>query len=419
MPVGNDNTKPYMIEPFNIHAQGAYYEARRCKQVSPYEYETFGKINEEESHYFKISFNYSGKARFYLEWYDYSDLDIYVYDCDGVEIYKNNSTSHKTTLCGNNFILCDSIDINEGDNYIVCVSGPDIDEVYTSYMLKVKLYSNISDYDEALVEAGLEENISFLSRGYKFIAWGDRDSLDYGDEGADVAYLQRALCKLEYYNCDFDGRFSYTTMSAVREFQRDWKIVADGVVGPQTREIIDEAIKWRRYGALSEKKSLITKTIKSTGLARALNIDIPSTSSLYEDGYEYGPIIVNSLKVTYKVGGDIEPGCEMTMLTASKDDSRCIYDKEMLYEAIETNLYDDEFKPILISLKSLLLDLKIDEDSRIYLSPVNPPLKKGKLKSKEENYNIIIGIKQYRNIDVTGEVFETEIYEQIRIEFMD
>ncbi len=272
-----DNIKAYMIEPFNKHTQRVYYEAERCQLVNPYTYQALSKIREEENYYFKVSFNYSGKALFYLEWSDDSDLDMYIYDGDGLQLYKNNSTNHRTTLSGKSFILCNGIDINKGDSYIIGIRGCDTDKLYTKYMLKVKIYNNIYHYNNSLEKMKSDyRSESLLSSKYSFKAWRDRKLLIYGDEGTDIAYLQRVLCKLEYYNYDFNGRFCARTLRALKEFQRDWEIVEDGIVGVQTRRIMEEAMHRRRHDTYSINSPLLTKGINTKGLTRKLNIDMLS-----------------------------------------------------------------------------------------------------------------------------------------------
>jgi peptidoglycan hydrolase-like protein with peptidoglycan-binding domain len=58
-------------------------------------------------------------------------------------------------------------------------------------------------------------------------------TLKIGAKGESVEVLQTKLNKLGY-NLLVDGEFGTRTENAVKTFQKDAKIVVDGVVGPQT-----------------------------------------------------------------------------------------------------------------------------------------------------------------------------------------
>ena len=57
--------------------------------------------------------------------------------------------------------------------------------------------------------------------------------------GPDVEMLQRILFSIGYNVGPIDGIFGPMTMQAVIDFQIDNKLVADGIVGPQTWAAID------------------------------------------------------------------------------------------------------------------------------------------------------------------------------------
>ena len=79
--------------------------------------------------------------------------------------------------------------------------------------------------------------------------------LGKGDSGNDVKQLQENLIKLGY-DCGpdgADGDFGNNTEKAVLEFQKDKKLVQDGIVGPKTYAAIDNALK-----ALEEKPATPT-----------------------------------------------------------------------------------------------------------------------------------------------------------------
>jgi hypothetical protein len=55
-----------------------------------------------------------------------------------------------------------------------------------------------------------------------------------GARGSIVKHLQARLKKLGFYRARVDGIFGPSTATAVAAFQMDRKLVADGIVGPQT-----------------------------------------------------------------------------------------------------------------------------------------------------------------------------------------
>ena len=60
------------------------------------------------------------------------------------------------------------------------------------------------------------------------------ETLRYGDEGSDVRRMQEALTQLGYDTGGTDGDFGARTLSAVRQFQRDYGLSVDGEAGNQT-----------------------------------------------------------------------------------------------------------------------------------------------------------------------------------------
>ena len=75
----------------------------------------------------------------------------------------------------------------------------------------------------------------------KYVRWGTPVFIKYdncpframrhGDIGSDVLELQENLQHLGYYQWNPDGKFGDVTMQAVKKFQRDHGLKADGVVG--------------------------------------------------------------------------------------------------------------------------------------------------------------------------------------------
>ena len=55
-------------------------------------------------------------------------------------------------------------------------------------------------------------------------------------QGEEVTKLQNRLSDLGYYRSEIDGQFGPGTEEAVKAFQRQNGLEADGIVGPETRE---------------------------------------------------------------------------------------------------------------------------------------------------------------------------------------
>lgn len=64
-------------------------------------------------------------------------------------------------------------------------------------------------------------------------------NIRYGNKGSNVKKLQQALNELGYGNSGtvgLDGKFGDKTLAAVKKFQKDMGITADGIVGPNTKK---------------------------------------------------------------------------------------------------------------------------------------------------------------------------------------
>ncbi len=63
-------------------------------------------------------------------------------------------------------------------------------------------------------------------------------TLRKGDEGPDVVTLQQALAELGYLNGAADGNYGTGTQTAVKKFQEDNNLDADGIAGKMTQEAL-------------------------------------------------------------------------------------------------------------------------------------------------------------------------------------
>ena len=78
------------------------------------------------------------------------------------------------------------------------------------------------------------EDDNNLDRALSDTPVGGRPTLRQGDTGSWVEELQRELKQLTFYDGPIDGVFGTTTANAVRAFQTNNKLTADGVVGRNT-----------------------------------------------------------------------------------------------------------------------------------------------------------------------------------------
>lgn len=67
-------------------------------------------------------------------------------------------------------------------------------------------------------------------------------NLKIGDSGADVAALQNALMGIGYFITSVDGQFGPETEAAVKQFQSNYGLTVDGIVGAQTAAAIMTAV---------------------------------------------------------------------------------------------------------------------------------------------------------------------------------
>lgn len=78
-------------------------------------------------------------------------------------------------------------------------------------------------------------------------------NLQLGDEGEEVLLLQNELYKLNYYKGELNGIYDDLTEHAVFKFQQSQYLIADenspgaGLIGPKTRDRLNEIISARNY----------------------------------------------------------------------------------------------------------------------------------------------------------------------------
>jgi cell wall-associated NlpC family hydrolase len=73
-------------------------------------------------------------------------------------------------------------------------------------------------------------------------AFAASSTLEYGDQGAQVATLERDLAKLGDYSGNIDGIFGPEVFAGVEDFQRAHSLEVTGKAGPKTLELLYEAV---------------------------------------------------------------------------------------------------------------------------------------------------------------------------------
>lgn len=190
----------------------------------------------------------------------------------------------------------------------------------------------------------------------------------YGSTGSTVTYIQTALTALDYYSAQITGHYGGKTADAVRAFQRDYNLTADGVCGPATLAEIRKAysgsssattdfkttvynLSWftnKANGTLSAIGIARNQTAKLTDLTtnKSLNIHIQSTGN-HIDVEPLTSADTTTLCEIYGVGSpsSISYKRRPMLITTSKGvQVVCsIYGQPHGAEDIENNNYDGQF----------------------------------------------------------------------------
>ena len=100
-----------------------------------------------------------------------------------------------------------------------------------------------------------------------------------GSTGSTVSYIQTALTALQYYDREVTGHYGKYTRDAVREFQRDHNLTADGVCGPATLAAIRTAYSGSS-SATTDYQATVYKLDWSYMKANATALGIAKGSSI-------------------------------------------------------------------------------------------------------------------------------------------
>ncbi len=104
-------------------------------------------------------------------------------------------------------------------------------------------------------------------------------SYTIGSTGSNVSYIQTALTALKYYDREITGHYGKYTRDAVRNFQRDHNLTADGVCGPATLAAIRTAYSGSS-SATTDYQATVYKLDWSYMKANATALGIAKGSSI-------------------------------------------------------------------------------------------------------------------------------------------
>lgn len=80
--------------------------------------------------------------------------------------------------------------------------------------------------------------IAFASLGTATGTRADAANIVKGDTPQNIRIVQQRLKELGYYTIAVDGIWGKKTLAAVKNFQRDWGLVVDGIVGARTEKAL-------------------------------------------------------------------------------------------------------------------------------------------------------------------------------------
>lgn len=132
--------------------------------------------------------------------------------------------------------------------------------------------------------------------------------LKIGSRGDAVSEVQQELLERGYFNHSVTGYYGTITKAAVIEFQKDNKILVDGIVGPQTREKLfgsdysETDLYWLSRIIHAEAKGESYKgkvAVGNTILNRVKSSQFPNTvkSVIFDTKYgiQYTPVANNTI----------------------------------------------------------------------------------------------------------------------------
>jgi len=113
-------------------------------------------------------------------------------------------------------------------------------------------------------------------------------NLRFGSKGSEVVKLQQALKNKGYYNSTIDGSFGRITERAVINFQKDNRLIVDGIAGKQTQS----ALYASTTSAVSRSKT--TRSDDVYWLSRIIHAE--AGAEPYQGKVAVGNVVLNRVK---------------------------------------------------------------------------------------------------------------------------
>jgi len=138
------------------------------------------------------------------------------------------------------------------------------------------------------------------------------NAFSYGDESPEILTFQQRLKELGYLTTTPDGKFGPDTKAAVKRFQENSGLVADGYIGPATKEALmskDAQGNALSIGAEGEDVEKVQQLLKKLGYMSKVTGYFGSTTDTAVRSFQHN----NGLKVDGKVGKKT-----MALLTSGK-----------------------------------------------------------------------------------------------------
>ena len=127
----------------------------------------------------------------------------------------------------------------------------------------------------------------------------------FGARGEQVKKIQEQLIKLNY-NCGKDGAdgvFGLNTLKAVLNFQKDYQLECDGVVGPLTQAALEKAIKLAS-GEKEETTTTPSAPVKVETFKKGDEVKIKPGATYYDGRTVVPDFVLNDTWIVYAVNGD-------------------------------------------------------------------------------------------------------------------
>ena len=124
----------------------------------------------------------------------------------------------------------------------------------------------------------------------------------YGEKSNAVKDLQEKLIKLGYDvgRDGADGDFGVNTLAAVKKFQREHNLVADGEVGTLTRAALEAALK----NNAATNSTETSNPVDTITFARGDKVKVKDGSTWYNSKIPVPQFVLNDTWIIYAINGD-------------------------------------------------------------------------------------------------------------------